>query len=325
MVGHLPLNALRVFEAAARHLSFRDAAEELHVTPAAVSQQIRTLEDQLGVQLFHRQTRALSLTAAAKAGLPQLRAGFDSVQDAVRKMTDGTDTRRLDVWMAPSFASKWLMPRMHRFVAQHPMINLRISASSELTDTSSQKQSLAAENLRAHDIDVAIRFGKGDYPGCRTDRLMSVSATPMCSPALMNDPDHPLHEPNDLQYHTLLHEDQSYTGNTHWTNWLEAAGATEVNAQQGMHFNQITLALEAAIAGQGVVMTLEQLAGPDLAAGRLVAPFEQRTYVESAYYAVSLPDSDNKANIDAFRRWIIAETLADSHHVDAAKEALSAA
>ncbi len=325
MVGHLPLNALRVFEAAARHLSFRNAAEELHVTPAAVSQQIRTLEDQLGVQLFHRQTRSLKLTAAGKAGLPLLLTGFDHIHDAVRKMTDGIDTRRLDVWMAPSFASKWLMPRMHRFVAQHPTINLRISASSELTDTSGQKQSQAAENLREHDIDVAIRFGKGDYPGCHTDKLMAVSATPLCIPALMNDPDRPLREPNDLRHHTLLHEDQSYTDNTHWSKWLEAVGAADVDDSQGLHFNQITLALEAANAGQGVVMTLEQLAGPDLAAGRLVAPFERRLFLDSAYYAVSLPDSDNKQNIEAFRRWIIAETLNDARSVDAARGALSAA
>lgn len=171
MARSLPLNALNAFEVAARDESFAKAAEELNVTPAAVSQQIHMLEDRMGVKLFHRLNRGLVLTAAGKSGLNKLQDGFRYVNDAVDQICSTPDQIVLDVWMAPSFVSKWLMPRMRRFVDLHPEIDLRISASAELMDTDAMSPSLSEDILRRHDVDVAIRFGRGYYPGCHVQRL----------------------------------------------------------------------------------------------------------------------------------------------------------
>jgi len=169
MAGPLPLNALNAFVVAARHGSFSKAADELNVTPAAVSQQIRSLEELLGVQLFHRLNRGLALTDAGQAGLGQLKDGFHNISQAIESIKSGDAKRDLNIWMAPSFASKWLMPRMQRFIEKHPSIDLR------------------TETLKEHNVDVAIRFGSGNYPGCQVERLMDVDAMPLCSPSLLAD------------------------------------------------------------------------------------------------------------------------------------------
>ena len=187
MAGPLPLNALNAFVVAARHGSFSKAADELNVTPAAVSQQIRSLEELLGVQLFHRLNRGLALTDAGQAGLGQLKDGFHNISQAIESIKSGGEKRDLNIWMAPSFASKWLMPRMQRFIEKHPSIDLRISGSVSLIDSAATAPSLSAETLKEHNVDVAIRFGSGNYPGCQVERLMDVDAMPLCSPSLLAD------------------------------------------------------------------------------------------------------------------------------------------
>ena len=303
-MSHLPLNALRAFEAAARHLSFAKAAEELHVTPAAVSQQIRSLEDLLGVQLFHRLTRGIALTPSAEAGLPKLHEGFGNLLEGLEHIREQSDLQTLNVWMAPSFASKWLLPRLPGFIERHPEIELRINASTDLIDSADVPHTFPAESFRKNNIDLAIRFGTGDYPGCRVDRLMQVTALPMCAPALLEDRQRPLRAPEDLTHHTLLHDDTPYEGRPDWPGWLKAAGVKGVNGNRGLHFNRVSLALEAAIEGQGVVLTLEQLAETDLARKRLVIPFTIRVPMDYAYFVISQDDGAKKRNIDLFRDWL---------------------
>lgn len=202
------------------------------------------LEELLGVQLFHRLNRGLALTGAGRSGLEKLQHGFQSVNEAVQQIRSEPASDRLVVWMAPSFASKWLMPRMHRFVTANPGIDLHISASSELVDTSASAPSLSEDILRRHDIDVAIRFGSGNYPGCRVERLMSVTALPMCSPDLLEDAERPLREPSDLSGHTLLHDETAYEGRPDWSTWLEAVGAAHVDGAA-------RLALQSRLPGSG--------------------------------------------------------------------------
>jgi LysR family glycine cleavage system transcriptional activator len=301
-----PLNGLKAFEAAARHMSISKAADELHVTPGAVSRQIRALEDVLGARLFRRLSHSLELTEAGRAGLPGLRAGFDELASATRRMREQTDRRPLAVWVAPSFAAKWLVPRLHGFSAKHPGIDLRISAATSLIDRKGQRNEIPASSFREHEVDVAIRFGAGDYPGCRVDALMPASVIPVCSPALLEAPD-ALRAPADLRGQTLLHDDTGYQGRPDWDDWLAAAGVSDVDARRGLRFNHVSLALEAAIDGQGVALTLEPLAVADVAAGRLVFPFELRLPVEQGYFVVCLEEMAHEPDIAAFRKWLLAE------------------
>ncbi|MFT4728959.1 MAG: LysR family glycine cleavage system transcriptional activator [Granulosicoccus sp.] len=312
MARSLPLNALNAFEVAARHESFAKASEELNVTPAAVSQQIRMLEDLLGVQLFHRLNRGLVLTAAGKSGLSKLQDGFRHVNDAVDQIRSTPDQIVLDVWMAPSFASKWLMPRMRRFVDLHPEIDLRISASAELMDTDAMSPTLSEDILRRHNVDVAIRFGRGYYPGCHVERLMSVDALPLCSPSLLKDVKKPLKSPMDLVHHTLLHDETPYEGRPTWANWLKAVGVDTVDGNRGLHFNRVSLALAAAVDAQGVVLSLEQLATDDLDKGRLVIPFSHSVKLDQAYYVITLVNSTDAEHVVAFKRWLEQEVAEDA-------------
>lgn len=312
MARSLPLNALNAFEVAARHESFAKAAEELNVTPAAVSQQIRMLEDLMGVQLFHRLNRGLVLTAAGKSGLSKLQDGFRNVNDAVDQIRSSPDQIVLDVWMAPSFASKWLMPRMRRFVDLHPEIDLRISASAELMDTDVMSPSLSEDILRRHDVDVAIRFGRGYYPGCQVEKLMTVDALPLCSPALLKSLSKPLKTPWDLIHHTLLHDETPYEGRPTWLSWLKAVGVDTVDGSRGLHFNRVSLALAAAVEAQGIVLSLEQLASDDLDKGRLVIPFSYSVPLDQAYYVITLDNSTDAEHVVAFKHWLHKEVAEDA-------------
>ena len=217
----------------------------------------------------------------------------------------------LNVWMAPSFAAKWLVPRLQRFTAVHPGIRIGITAATELMDRGDNTGALSVPAMREHDIDVAIRFGKGNYPGCRVEKLMSAVAVPLCSPELTKRPSRPLRRPEDLRHHTLLHDDTPYEGRPDWPSWLEAAGVSGVDSSRGIHFNHVSLALEAAADSQGVVLSIAQLASNDLTTGRLVIPFEARVPLEYAYYAISLEDSPNAANVDAFREWLAGEAAGE--------------
>lgn len=306
MIENLPFGALRVFESAARHLSFKLTAEELSITPAAVSQQIKTLEHQLGVKLFNRYNRGLSLTEEAVQGLPTLARGFDNLIRSVDLIRSANKVSKLTIWMAPSFASKWFIPRLQKFSDQYPDIDLNISASQSLVDSTRSKKSIPAENFRRDNVDIAIRFGKGDYPGCQVDKLFSVSAIPLCSPELMSG-DHPLQSPEDLQFHTLLHDDTKYEGRPDWATWLKAAKVKNVDASRGVHFNHGNLAINAAVDGQGVVLSMKALASGDISAGRLVTPFNIALPLDYAYYLITLPEVTDNQQITAFRNWLLQE------------------
>jgi len=306
--SQLPLNALNAFVVAARLGSFSKAAEEMHVTPAAISQQIRTLEDLLGVTLFHRLNRGLALTDAGQAGLVTLETGFQNVREAVRLMQSSAERNELNIWTSPSFAARWLMPRMHSFIEQNRGMDLRISGSVNLIDSDATAPSLSAEILKAHNIDVAIRFGSGNYPGCNVQRLMDVVAIPLCSPELLESTaDLPLSQPADLLKHTLLHDESPYEGRPSWSSWFDALGMHDVVAEHNLYFNSVSLALAAAIEGQGVVLTLEQLAQNDIDNGRLIPLFDKPMNVTHAYHLVTLEDAQVNSRVRAFREWIASE------------------
>jgi len=285
-----PLNALRAFEAAARHLSFTKAADELNVTQAAISHQVKALEERLGVSLFRRLNRALLLTDAGQGFLPPLREAFDRMAEATERLR-GNDLRRvLTVTTLPSIAAKWLVPRLGRFRENHPDIDVRIDASLHLTD-------FAREN-----VDVALRYGRGQWDGMHSVRLMTEDFFPVCSPALLLG-EHGLHEPRDILHHTLLHDDSR----TDWTMWFLAAGIEGGEPTRGPSFTDSSLVLQAAVDGQGVALGRSALAAADLEAGRLVRPFDISLAAEFAYYLVCPQSTVEYPKIVSFRDWLLAE------------------
>ncbi len=294
-----PLNALRVFEAAARHLSFTRAADELHVTPGAVSQQIKSLEDFIGAPVFRRQKRALLLTDEAQASLPVLREGFEKLAEAGRILSSRNDTGKLTVSVAPSLAAKWLVPRLDRFRERFPDVDVWVSACMDIVD------------FAVDDVDIAIRYGPGGYQGLEVEHLMSETIVPVCSPRLMLGA-HPLKTPKDLVHHTLLHDgspDKDESCPT-WPMWLKAAGVSDVDGQRGPKFNQSSLVIEAAVAGRGVALAKSQLALADLEAARLVIPFDMTTPSAFAYYIVHPHSKGKSAAVKAFKEWLREEAAA---------------
>ena len=312
-----PLNALKAFEAAGRHLSVKKAAAELNVTPAAVSHQIKALEDALGVKLFFRRNRALELTEAARACLPKLREGFDSLVQAVERLRAHKGGGMLTVSVAPSFAARWLMPRLHRFLESNPETDVRVSARMRQSARGA-RGGTAAERATVDtwlaDSDVAILYGRGDYPGLKVDKLMGLSITPICSPRLLTDPDHPLLRPDDLRHQLLLHDDTGdlYDGVSFWEVWLKAAGVQGIDVDRGPHFSHAVLAFEAAAEGHGVVATMPVLAEADLNAARLITPFALRVPLQSAYYLVSAEPAVGRPGVAEFRKWLLAEAVRET-------------
>ena len=310
-----PLNALKAFEAAARHLSVKKAAVELNVTPAAVSHQIRTLEEYLDVQLFHRYNRALELTDAARACLPKLREGFDCLAQAVERLRTHTSGGMLTVSAAPSFAARWLMPRLHRFIAAHQEIDVRVSARMRRVSVDGKVDVAERATIETwlDDSDVAILYGHGHYPELDVHRLLSLTITPICSPKLLSG-EHPLRTPEDLKHHMLLHDDTGdmYDGESFWEVWLEAAGVKDIDAKRGARFSHAVLAFEAAIDAVGVVASMPSLAAEELASGKLVMPFDLKVPLDSAYYLVCEPHAKTRPAVAAFRDWLIAEAAKDS-------------
>ncbi len=289
-----PLNSLRAFEAAARHLSFTRAALELNVTPAAISHQIKALEDRLGAPLFVRLTRALRLTERGRAGLPMLSDGLDLLAGGVKKMTENPEIEVFTITSAPSFAAKWLVPRLDDFQERNPGIKVRIDASIGLVD------------LRRDGVDVAIRYGGGDYPGHSADRLFDEEVFPVCSPKLMAGP-HPLKNPEDLVHHSLLHVGYTATDPSYpdWRMWLKSAGASNVDWRKGPEFSFENMAVQAALQGHGVALVNSTLVGDDLASGGLVRPFELGIVTDFAYYLVIPTGALERPAVDAFRRWLL--------------------
>jgi LysR family glycine cleavage system transcriptional activator len=289
-----PLNALRAFEIAARCLSFQAAAAQLFVTPAAVSHQVKHLEDYLAVKLFHRGHRSVKLTAEGEALAASLGELFGLLDGALDRAAAPPTAANLRVSTMESFAAKWLAPRLHRFHRNRPDLKVRIETGNDHAD------------FARGAIDVAIRYGPGGYSGVCAERLMDAPVFPVCSPSLTGDGLQPLVEPEDLLHHTLLH-DESATGRPgvpDWFAWLEASSATRVDATRGPVFASIYLAQEAAIAGHGVALGVAPLVEADLHQGRLAKPFDYSLPNTYAFWIVRRHGADTNPAIDAFCRWL---------------------
>ena len=293
-----PLNALRAFESAARHLNFSRAADELSVTPGAVSQQIQNLEDYVGVALFKRTPKGLLLTDPAQTALPALREAFDRLAEAASMLTAAVDGRRLTVSVAPSFAATWLVPRLGQFEALHPLVDVWLSAGMELVD------------FNSGEVDLAIRYGTGRYPGLEVIRLMQETVIAVASPTLLAA--QPLEALGDLAQHVLLHDGSPDADEScpDWAMWLAARGVKGVDGARGPRFNQSSLVIEAAVGGRGVALAKRTLAQADLDAGRLVAPFQIATAVDFAYYVVHPKAKGRLPQVKAFVGWLIAQAQA---------------
>jgi LysR family glycine cleavage system transcriptional activator len=295
-----PLNSLRAFEAAARHLSFTRAAEELHVTPAAISHQIKALEAHLGVKLFRRLNRTVLLTDAGQACVSGLSEAFDRMAAALEGLRAQDCGGPLTVSTSPAFAAKWLVPRLERFQERCPEIDVRVSAAMRLVD------------FAREDVDVAIRYGPGRYPGLLSELLLTNEVVPVCAPALLGGP-RPLRVPQDLRHHTLLHDDTPTSDGAYpnWAMWLGAAGVEGVDPSRGPRFDYAGLVVEAAAVGRGVALALSTIATGDLAAGRLVRPFAVAVPTPFAYYVVCPEATAARAKVEAFRCWLRAEVERD--------------
>ena len=301
----LPLNALRAFEAVGRHLSVTKAAAELHVTPAAVSHQVKLLEDLCGRPLLVRKPRALALTDHARAALPKLAAGIAQLQEASSSMRETRSLSTLTVSVAPSFATCWLVPRLHRFLTAMPSVDVRVTARSR-TSTMLGDEALREAQAWLADADVAVLLSQGQFPGFHVEKLFALAVTPLASPAAAGGRPWTLEE---LRRHVLLHDDTGrlYDGNDYWDLWLKAAGAKGLKLKHGAHLSHSVLALEAAAEGAGVVASLPQFAQPQIDAGRLVAPFELRVELPYAYYLVCTEESLTHPPVRAFVEWLRAQ------------------
>lgn len=285
-----PLNALRAFEAGARHLSFTRAADELFVTQAAVSHQVKTLEESLGVKLFKRLPRKLVLTDEGRALLPVVSESFARIADAAERITAGAQSQILNVTLTPAFAAKWLTPRFSRFWQRHPEIDLRLHHSISLID------------FAREDMDMGVRAGRGEWPGLEAEFLLPIDLTPVCSPALLDGP-HPLRTPSDLRHHTLLHEDNQED----WVQWIRLAGVTDVDPRSGRVFNDSPSMIQVALDGQGVALGRTALIADDFRSGKLVRPFDLELSSEVAYHIIYPPGALALPKVKAFRDFLLEE------------------
>jgi len=292
MTARLPsLNGLRAFEAAARHLSFTQAASELNVTQTAISHQIRRLEEELGIRLFIRKNRALALTPKARDYLPGVRAAFNDLRLATDRLLRKDDDHVLTVSTLASLAAKWLLPRLTAFQEAHPGIDVRITTSTTLVD------------FRGGDVDAAIRYGRGNWQGLRAEWLMADDFFPVCSPALLNGK-RPLKCPEDLREHVLLH---TSTNGDDWRQWLTAAGLpSDISKPPGITFDLILMTVQAAIDGIGVAMGRTSYVQDDIAKGRLVVPFKIALPADAGFYLVSPEGVPEPPKLRAFRQWLVA-------------------
>jgi LysR family transcriptional regulator, glycine cleavage system transcriptional activator len=304
-----PLNALRVFEAAARHLSFKEAANELHITQAAVSHQVKSLEEYLGVELFRRAGRGVQLTEAARACLPRLRDGFDALAAAVEMIRERGAETELVITAPPVFTARWLMPRLADFSKREPKIEVRVVASSKMVDAGALDSSVLMNNLdlREETSGVEIHLGSGDYPGYRADKLFEVSMAVVANPELVKS-EPPLKKPEDLARHVLLHDDAMnlVAGGDAWRKWLEAAQVDDrVDGSRGPHFSSNILSLEAASQKLGVALALKPLVDADLASGRLCAPFDIEVKPQGSYWLVCPEVIADRPSVASFRSWLL--------------------
>ena len=291
-----PLNALRAFEAVARHSSFARAAQELHVTKAAVAQQVRALEQEIGARLVERNGRGLQLTESGSAGAATLADGFALLAKAARAMREGDGRRFLIINSAPSFAATWLVGRIGKFKARHPETDVLIDANP------------IDEALESGDADALIRWGAGEFPRLAVTLLFKENVFPVCAPGLIAGDD-PLRLPEDLARHTLLHLDwnPAHASWPTWSDWLKAAGARDVEATHGVFFNNMAMTLRAAAQGQGVALSSFAIAADDLAGERLVAPFKTSVATPFGYYFLCRPDEAGLPRIKALSEFLTQE------------------
>ena len=293
MASFPPLKAVRYFESAARHLSFSKAAEELNVTHSAISHQIKALEEWVGQPLFDRTGRALRLTDAGSQFLPPVRSAFQQLSDAAQDLRQLCHGGPLTVSVLPSLASKWLVPRLYDFRTKHPEIEVRISATDRL------------EQVGQGGIDIAIRYGRGRWPGVACEMLLPDDLFPVCSPLLL-DGDPPLKEPRDLAHFNLISDSTWQQAQfDFWNQWLEHAGVTGLELRRGFSFNYSNLMLQAAVDGLGIALANTMLTGDDLRAGRLVKPFDLSVPLDTAYYVVYSKEALKRPKIRAFRDWLM--------------------
>ena len=289
-----PLNALKAFEAAARHESFTRAADELCVTQGAVSHQVKALEAELGLKLFNRQRQRLVITEAGRSYLATVRDALDRIADGTERLLRRQNTGVLTVSTSPNFAAKWLVHRLSRFAAQYPAIDLHVSASLHHID------------FIREDIDVAIRHGDGNEPGLHVTRLCAEELFPVCSPALLNG--RRTLDSTCLKKAVLLHVNDRQD----WKKWLDAAGIKDVDISRGPILNQASMAIDAAVDGQGIALARTALAAWDLAAGRLVRPFGLALPVSYAYWIVCPKATAKLPKIVAFSDWLLTEAERDA-------------
>ncbi|KVK88950.1 LysR family transcriptional regulator [Burkholderia cepacia] len=300
MKSPVHLNALRAFEASARHQSFAAAAAELHVTPAAVGQLVRTLEEWLGVAVFHRTTSGrirLIPTDAAERALPDIRAGFDRLAIGLERLKEGSASGMLTVAVSPAFAAKWLLPRIERFQAAWPDTDVRLDTNLKPVDFVTQH------------IDIGVRYGTGSWPGLTALKLMDEEVYPVCSPKLL-DKQGQLQKPNGLARETLIHDlsMDSHTEFPTWDMWLQKAKVTGVATKRGMKINNSAAVLQAAIEGHGIALARSVMASDDLTTGRLVRLFPEITFASPlAYYVIYRADCAGLPKLVAFRDWLLEE------------------
>ncbi|OCC02088.1 transcriptional regulator [Labrys sp. WJW] len=292
-----PLNALPSFEAAARHLSFSRAAEELNVTHGAVSRAVKHLEEQLDVLLFERDTRSVRLTTVGEPYARAVREALALVTAATAAATSRHSASTLNVSTSDGFAGRWLVPRLYRFHRAHGDIDVRVSTTGKLT------------NFHGDGIDVAIRYGGGDYPGLSVEFLTGEEVFPVCSPKLLTGSP-PLLQPEDLKHHTLIHDGFPIN----WANWLASAGIEGIDPQAGLTFDSYSFAVDSAVQGEGVVLGRTMLVAGDLASGRLVRPFGHAVKSRSSFYLVYPPEAIRQRKVKVFRDWIFAEMTATGDH-----------
>ncbi len=298
-----PLNALVVFEAAARHLSFTRAAESLHVTQAAVSHQIKALEEWLGVALFHRIGRGqgLALTESGREYLPRISGAFETIRSATSSVMDSRRQRVLNVATLDSFGLLWLLPRLGRFLRAHPGIDVRILAAD-----------LDADALAKGAVNIDIRYGEGDWSGLEVTCFLRERIFPVCSASIITE-QKPLRAPADLKFHTLLHDVMV----TDWHEWLAAAGVTGIEEERGLGFNHSHLVTAAAINGDGVALGRGALVADALQKGLLIKPFDLSLPCKFAYHAVCSHGSVSDPVVAAFRDWLIEEGRISQSALDA--------
>lgn len=283
-----PLNSLKAFESAARHLSFTKAAEELFVTQAAVSHQIKSLESYLSIKLFHRKNRTLLLTDEGQSYFQDLKEIFSHMHEATERLVAMGSKGALTIAAPPSFTSHWLVPRLHEFSVAHPNIDVRIK-SIDLDD-----------GFMDDTVDIAVYYGRGKWQGLASTKLLGEYITPMCSPSLLEQGS-PLKSLKDLSKHRLLHDNTRQS----WKDWLANFSVKCVNVNRGPIFSHTMLVLQAACNGQGIALSDKILAKPEIDSGRLVCPFDEVKESSKSYYLVCQQMQAQQTKIQVFSEWIL--------------------